>query len=141
MMHVLFENIAPQLIMSWRGGYKNEKDDKGKDKPDDRDFVFSDAAWEEIKAEVASSNTMVPSQFAPYVNPIDKKSYWTAEVYSYFLMFLGPIILKDRLPDKYYRHFIKLSEITKAIIKVEITKVEVDSLRLEIVNWVQEFEK
>ncbi|KAJ9118395.1 hypothetical protein QFC24_006224 [Naganishia onofrii] len=64
MMHVLFENIAPQLIMSWRGNYKNEKDDKGKDQPDNRDFVFSDAAWEEIKAEVASSNTMVPSQFA-----------------------------------------------------------------------------
>lgn len=140
-MHVLFENIAPQLMMSWRGGYKNEKDDKGKDKPDDRDFVYSDAAWEEIKAEVASSNTMVPSHFAPYVNLIDKKSYRTAELYCCFLIFPGPIILKDRLPDKYYRHFIKLSEITKAIIKIEITKVEVDSLRLEIVNWVQEFEK
>ncbi|KAJ9127066.1 hypothetical protein QFC24_001300 [Naganishia onofrii] len=141
MMHVLFENIMPQLMLCWRGKYKNDKDDKGKDVTDRRTFVLSDTAWEEIKLEVAASNTMVPSQFALYVNSIDKKSYWTAETHSYFLMHLWPIIMKDRLPTPYYRHFVELSEITKVLVKIEMTQSEVDSLPAQLVKWVKDLEK
>ena len=141
MIHVLFENISPQLLALWRGSYKNEKDDKGKDVDDGRDFVFDDATWEEIKAEIQSYNRMVPSQFAPYVNPIDRKSYWTAETHSYFLMHLEPIVLRDRLPRLYYQHFLLLSEITKVIIKIEITVDEINKLERDLLKWVRDFEK
>lgn len=140
-MHVLFENVMPQLLLCWRGKYKNEKDDKGKEQADQRGFVLSDAAWEELKSEVAASNTMVPSQFAPYVNPIDRKSYWTAETYSYFMMFLGPIVMKDRLPSAYYRHFVELSEITKVLVKIDMKRTEADMLTGRLIKWVKDFER
>jgi hypothetical protein len=141
MMHVLFENISPQLLALWRGSYKNEKDDRGRDVEDACGFVFDDATWEAIKAEIQESNKMVPSQFAPYVNPIDRKSFWTAETHSYFLMHLGPIVLRDRLPRLYYQHFLALSEITKTIIEIEITTQELDKLEVALLKWVRDFEK
>jgi hypothetical protein len=141
MMHVLFENISPQLLALWRGKYKNDKDDKGKDVDDSRDFVFDEATWEAIKAEIQASNKLVPSQFAPYVNPIDRKSFWTAETHSYFLMHLGPIILWDRLPRPYYQHFLAISEITKKVVQIEITNDEVDQLERDLLKWVRDFEK
>lgn len=141
MIHVLFENIVPQLLNSWRGKYKNDKDDKGKDVQDERNFVFSDAVWEEIKAEVLASNTMVPSQWAPYVNPIDRKSFWTAETYSYFVMHLGPIILQGRLPEAHYQHFLKLSEMTKVLVKSDIAFARLEVMERELVRWVKDFER
>lgn len=141
MMHVLFENIVPQLLTSWRGKYKNDKDDKGKDVQDERNFVFSEAEWEEIKAEVQASNTMVPSQWAPYVNPIDRKSFWTAETYSYFVTHLGPIILQDRLPQAHYQHFLKLSDMTKVLVKSDIAFATLEALERDLVRWVKDFER
>lgn len=140
-MHLLFENIMPQLLAAWRGKYKNEKDEKGQDRQDERDFVFNDATWEELKLEIKGSNTMVPSQFAPYVNPIDRKSFWTAETYSYFLMYLGPIVLRDRLPPRYYQHFIALSELTKLMVKLDITDDDLHRSEHDLTQWVRDFEK
>ena len=36
--------------------------------------------------------------------------YWTASELRSFLFFYGPIVLKDTLPEAYYKHFIFLSE-------------------------------
>ncbi|KAJ9093440.1 hypothetical protein QFC21_005451 [Naganishia friedmannii] len=104
-------------------------------------FVLSKKTWTTITKEIASSNSTTPAQIAPRVGNITKKSFWTAETYSYFLMFLGPVVLKGRLPAPYYAHFVLLSEIAKQITSQEINVEELAMLHRQIVSWVKAFEK
>lgn len=55
-------------------------------------------------------------------------------------MFLGPVVLKGRLPEKYYKHFILLSEIMKKLTMLEIEWDALEALRRGIVRWVRGFE-
>lgn len=139
-MHLLFENIAPQLISLWRGTYKAEMILGKKKAKLNKAYVVSASDWATIEEEVRRSNKTTPSQAVPRVGNIKNKSFWTAETYSYFLMFLGPIVMKGRLPDKYYKHFIALSEITKALTRLEIEKAALEGLHASIVRWVKGFE-
>lgn len=72
---------------------------------------------------------------------ITKRSYWTAESYSYFLIHLGPIILKGRLAGRYYRHFLKLAHLSKLLTKMELTLEEVETIDRGLVAWIREFEE
>jgi hypothetical protein len=140
-MHVLFENIAPQLISLWKGTYKAELIIGTKKAKLKEDYVISAADWSVIEEEIRRSNKTTPSQAVPRVGSIKNKSFWTAETYSYFLMFLGPIVLKGRLPEKYYKHFILLSEITKKLTMLEIEWDALEGLHKGIVRWVRAFEQ
>lgn len=141
LMHVLFENIAPQLISLWKGTYKAELIIGTKKAKLRKDYVISAADWSVIEEEIHRSNKTTPSQAVPRVGNIKNKSFWTAETYSYFLMFLGPIVLKDPLPEKYYKHFILLSEITKKLAMLEIEWDALEGLHKDIVRWVRAFEQ
>lgn len=142
-MHVLFENIAPQLIALWRGTYKAELISGKKASSAtklNQDYVVPKSDWLAIEEEVRRSNKTTPSQAVPHVGNIKNKTYWTAETYSYFLMFLGPIVMKDRLPDKYFKHFVLLSEITKKLTMLEIEWDVLERLQKSIIRWVKGFE-
>lgn len=140
-MHVLFENIVPQLLSLWKGDYKNKQIlDKANGKHQ-TDYVVSEDDWEVIAKEIEASNRTTPSQAVPTVGSIKNKSQWTAETCSYFLMFLGPVVMKDRLPDRYFQHFILLSEIAKSLTALEIPLVELQGLENQIVQWVKGFER
>lgn len=56
-------------------------------------------------------------------------------------MFLGPIILKDRLPLEYYRHFLVLSQIARTITRLKIGLAELEPLREKIAHWVMDYER
>lgn len=134
LMHLLFENIAPQLISLWRGTYKTELITSKKKETLKQDYVISSHDWSAIEEEIRRSNKTTPSQAVPRVGNIKNKSFWTAETYSYFLMFLGPVVLKGRLPEKYYKHFILLSEITKRLTMLEIKWDALEGLHRGIVR-------
>jgi hypothetical protein len=140
-MHVLCENVMPQLLSLWQGNYKTAQT-LGDAKARHQDgFVLSKKTWATITKEIASSNRTTPARTAPRVGNITKKSFWTAETYSYFLMFLGPVVLRGRLPAPYYAHFVLLSEIAKQITSQEISVEELTMLDRQIVSWVKAFEK
>lgn len=129
------------MISLWMGTYKADLITGQKNATLQQDYVLSASTWKTIEEEIRRSNTMTPNQSVPRVGKIMNKSYWTAETYSYFLMFLGPIVMKDRLPTKYYNHFILLSEITKKLTLMEITYRELEQLQKAIVRWVHTFEQ
>ncbi|KAJ9110803.1 hypothetical protein QFC22_006659, partial [Naganishia vaughanmartiniae] len=139
-MHVLYENIMPQLLALWQGTYKTGQT-LGSSKAKHQDaFVIPKGVWATIAKEISKSNHTTPAQTAPRVGNITKKSFWTAETYSYFLMFLGPVVLKGRLPAPYYAHFILFSEIAKRMTSQEISYQELPVLHSKIVVWVKAFE-
>lgn len=140
-MHVLYENITPQLLQLWQGTYKTSQTlGNAKAKHEDA-FVLSKATWETMCREVELSNHTTAAQAAPSVGHLLTKTHWTAETHSYFLMFLGPILLRHRLPDRYYDHFVLLSEIAKKVTLQEIGLDQLPSLKSDIVRWVQGFER
>lgn len=141
LMHLLYENIMPQLMALWQGSYKVKqtlRDAKAKHKSS---FVISQKTWQKIRNEVKRSNHTTPSQIAPHVGDILTKTHWTADTHSYFLMFLGPIVLRNRLPQEYYKHFIQLSEIAKRLTMQEIAYESLPKLRKDIMRWVKGFER
>lgn len=141
LMHVLYENIMPQLLALRQGTYKTQQTlGNAKAKHGD-DFVLPKSVWTTMCREVELSNHTTPAQTAPSVGHLMTKTHWTAETHSYFLMFLGPILLRHRLPDRYYDHFISLSEIAKRLTMQEIETDQLPSLRRDIVRWVQGFER
>lgn len=142
-MHVFFENIMKSLLSTWAGTFKMGNVTEGDQERLQDGFVIGDrtANWKAMAREVAGSNALVPSTIASRVQDLDARGWWTAESYSYFLLFLGPIILKDRLPPDHMLHFLRLSDIARTITKIEIVVDDLPVLRQKIAQWVLDYER
>lgn len=138
-MHVLFENLMKQLLGLWKGTYKATM--MTGDPTIDKDYVLSEHQWDLIDREVAQSTKLVPAQMAPSLTSVTERGYWNADSYAYFLMYLGPIVMKNRLPLRYYRHFVDLSELVQLTTQMEITSAGLERIESGFMGWVQQFEQ
>ncbi|KAJ9112909.1 hypothetical protein QFC19_000464 [Naganishia cerealis] len=139
-MHILLENIMKELLTIWEGKYKlSLTNELGVSSVEE--YVLPRSIWDAIDVEVSTSNSTIPAQMARWLGSITKRGYWTAETYSYFLMHLGPIVLKGRLPPYYYDHYLQLSNLSKLLTKLEITVDENSKIRSGLVEWVKGFER
>ncbi|KAJ9091313.1 hypothetical protein QFC20_007659 [Naganishia adeliensis] len=123
--------------MNGKGEYKSAQILDNASGKHQADYVISDDVWEIIAKEIEASNRSTPSQTLPTVGPIKNKSQWTAETCSYFLMFLGPIVMKDRLPERYFQHFVALSDLAKSLTATEIPLVALQGLENSAVQWMK----
>lgn len=104
--------------------------------------MISQHNWTILASDIKNSHTSVPAQIARSISaPLENRSSWTADTWSYFLLFLGPIVLQDRLPNPYYRHFLKLSHAARGLTKIILDRGVVGQLHRELGDWVTEFEK
>jgi hypothetical protein len=140
MMHALFENIMKGFLDVWKGPETKRRAPDGSTLPDDP-FVISKANWNAMAVQIMSSNSKVPSTMASRIHDLDNRGFWTAESYSYFAMFLGPIVLKDRLADEYYVNFLRFSHLVRTLIAVEIELDSLEDFEMEVGEWVKEFER
>lgn len=144
-MHILLENIMKELLGIWEGKYKSSMVTGTADgrlgTATGEDYVIPKAFWDDMDKEVSASNATIPSQMGRRMEAITKRSYWTAESYSYFLIHLGPIILKGRLAGRYYRHFLTPAHLSKLLTKMELTLEEVETIDRGLVAWIREFEE
>ncbi|KAJ9095930.1 hypothetical protein QFC20_006531 [Naganishia adeliensis] len=106
-MHVLYENLMKELLGLWKGSYKASM--MTGESTLEEEYVFSEHQWKLIDAEVARSTKLVPAQMAPSLSSVSERGYWNADTYAYFMMYLGPIVMRNRLPSRYYRHFVDLA--------------------------------
>jgi hypothetical protein len=51
------------------------------------------------------------------------------------MMYIAPHVLKNRLPEPYYSHMLKLVEIMKVCIKFGMTRKEHAQLSVDIYEW------
>lgn len=84
-----------QLLKLWEGDYKLKVINGNAKQKLNGGYVISSANWARIDTETVQSTKLVPAQIAPYRKSVTKRSFWNADCYSYFLMYLGPIVLKD----------------------------------------------
>ncbi|RXW12694.1 hypothetical protein EST38_g13161 [Candolleomyces aberdarensis] len=83
-MHLIFENVMKNLILLWTGDFKGLDEGTGS-------YVLEKQVWEAIGAATAASGSTIPSAFAARApNIADEKSSMTADMWSFWLQYLGP---------------------------------------------------
>lgn len=135
-MHLIWENTIKNLILHWTGEFKALDQGKGT-------YKLSTAIWEGIGALTASSGSTIPSAYGSRVPNIKKDhSLCTADMWSFWTLYIGPVLLWRRFDDvKYYKHFILLVKLLTTCLKFEIEHEEIDFLRNGFVDWVEKYER
>lgn len=86
-------------------------------------------------------NIYPPSNITRLPRKIQDRAYWKASEWRNFLLFYGPLVLKDVLPSRFYKHFLLLSESVYILSQNYITQIELFKARLKIEKFVKDFEK
>ncbi|KIK95204.1 hypothetical protein PAXRUDRAFT_141248 [Paxillus rubicundulus Ve08.2h10] len=65
-------------------------------------------------------------------------STFTAEAWGFWFMYLAPILLKGQFQeDKYYNHMLKLPDLIKLMVKLELQDKEVVVIENGLIEWVE----
>ncbi|KAG8717826.1 hypothetical protein FRC08_006555 [Ceratobasidium sp. 394] len=134
-MHLLFENLVPNMIAHWTGRFKML--DQGTE-----NYQLAPAQWAEIGRLTARAARTIPSQFVGTIPDIAQdQNLFKAEAYAFWWQYIGPIVLQGRLNQPYYDHYLLGREIVIRCVQLEITSAELDELEEMIIQWVSEYER
>lgn len=115
-MHLVFENVLKNLVLLWTGEFKGLNKGTG-------DYELAQPVWETIGTATAGSRKTIPGVFtASPPNVADEKSASTADTWSFWLMYLGPVLLAKKFQCRVYcDHFVKLAKLVRTCVQYEIT--------------------
>ncbi|RDB23221.1 hypothetical protein Hypma_009543 [Hypsizygus marmoreus] len=135
-MHLIYENLVKNLVLLWTGNFKDLDEGAGK-------YQLNPTAWEAIGAATAASGSTIPSAFgARPPNVAEDKTACTAETWSFWALYLGPVLLHNRFRRPiYYNHFIDIVKILRSCIEFELPREKIPELRTGIAKWVEEYER
>jgi hypothetical protein len=135
-MHLIWENLLPNLVLLWTGQFKDLDEGTGS-------YEFARTVWDAIGEATAASGSTIPSAFGPRVPNIAKaKSNFIADSWSFWGLYLAPVLLRNRFKRPiYYDHFISLVRLLHICLKFEITTEELDTLRTGFIQWVKKYEQ
>ncbi|KAJ7200625.1 hypothetical protein GGX14DRAFT_168794, partial [Mycena pura] len=132
-MHLLFENVGPNLVKLWTGTFKGL--DQG-----DGNYEIDAEVWKEIWEETAAAMKTIPSAFIRSL--AGGSSKFIAEAWCFWFAYMAPGLLRGRFADsKYHRHACQFSEIIQTCLKFALTIAEIDELEEKIVDWVEKYEE
>jgi hypothetical protein len=134
-MHLIWENVVKNLILLWTGEFKGLDEGTGL-------FKLAPKVWEAIGRAGAVSGDSIPHAFG--ARPPDiatAKSSSTADTWSFWTLYLGPVLLRRQFADeKYYHHFIDLVKLLNLCLQFEISMEEIKLIRDGMVKWVNQYE-
>ena len=109
-MHLMFENLLPNLALFWSGNFKTLDQDQP--------FVLNRCVWDNVGTLTAASKSTIPSCYGAAVpNIATNWSSFSAEAWSQWALFISPAILNHRFKhDKYYNHFCDLVHLINLVI-------------------------
>lgn len=135
LMHLLFENLVPNLVLHWKGTFKNLD-------PSQDPYVLSNEVWEDIGQETVHSIHMTPSWMVRAMLDICiHVSRYTAESWAFWITWIMPYVLEDRLPPNHYQHLLLLMNIIKAITSLKLEEGWLDELEARVWQWHAEYEE
>jgi hypothetical protein len=135
-MHLIFENVMKNLVLLWTGKFKGLDEGNGS-------YVLAPKVWDAIGAATAASGSSIPLAFgARPPNVADDRSATTADTWSFWMLYLGPVLLSRRFRSQvYFNHFIELVKLIRICLRFEITMDEVSALRVGFQRWVEKYEQ
>jgi hypothetical protein len=134
-MHLIFENLVPNLVAHYTGTFKGL--DAGTE-----DYILPGPVWSDICRIGSASGDTIPSQFGARMPNLEKeRSYMTAEAWSFWVMFIAPIVLRNRFQKpRYYTHFMKLVQLIHLCLAYDMKANDIDTIRVGFQEWVVEYE-
>ncbi|KAJ7125725.1 hypothetical protein C8R43DRAFT_898180 [Mycena crocata] len=135
-MHLIWENLIKNLILLWTGEFKGLDVGNG-------NYELEKAIWEAIASRTASASDTIPSAYGSRVPNIAKdRLNVSAEMWSFWTLYLGPVLLRRRFHDaKYFIHFIELVRLLNICLQFEISDDEIEEVRVGFINWVDVYEE
>lgn len=135
-MHLIFENVIKNLILLWTGQFKNLDEGNG-------EYELMPKVWEAVGAATAACGSSIPSAFgARPPNVSDDKMASTADTWSFWMLYLGPVLLSKRFRRRlYFDHFIRLVKLIHICLQFEISQNDIVFLRTGFQQWVEDYEK
>ena len=135
-MHLIWENLIPNLVSLWTGEFKGLDEGNG-------EYKFPSNVWEAIGEATATAGSTIPSVFGARPQNIAKyKSQYSAESWSFWTIYLGPVLLRRRFRNQcYYKHLMELVKLLQICLQFEITTGEVQTVRNGFINWVRDYER
>ncbi|EKM58760.1 uncharacterized protein PHACADRAFT_191103 [Phanerochaete carnosa HHB-10118-sp] len=135
-MHLFWENMLSKLVLLWTGAFKGLDEGAGSYKLDKN-------VWKAIGATTAKSGSTIPSAYGPRLSNIKSERHlYTADMWSFWALFLGPSLLWQKFSDiKYYNHFVALVELLTICLQFELTQDDIMKVRLGFADWVVKYEE
>lgn len=75
---------------------------------DIKTIKFSGAVISKISQDLCDISLWIPSEFARKTRSLEEFERWKATEFRLFLLYVGPVILRNYLPQNYLLHFISL---------------------------------
>ncbi|CAE6475319.1 unnamed protein product [Rhizoctonia solani] len=134
-MHLLFENTVPNMLLHWSGKFKGLGQGTGT-------YELLAATFSVIGQETAGCIRYMPYSYVGTLPDIAEDGHlYKAEAYSFWIQYIAPIVLKDRLPTRYYKHMLLLREIVITCLEFKLTSDDIEHLDSMVKLWVTQYEK
>jgi hypothetical protein len=135
-MHLIYENVLKNLVLLWTSPFKGLDEGTGS-------YRLMPNVWEAVGAATAQSSATIPSVFAASPPNVESnKMACTANTWSFWLLFLGPVLMQKRFRKKvYFQHFVELSRLVHLCIQFELQKDDIRTIRRGFQDWVMKYEK
>lgn len=106
-------------------------------------YALSATVWDAVGAATAKACDTIPSSYSARFGSISHdRSTFTADNFSFWALFIGPILLQRTFNHpRYYDHFVELVELLHICLKYEYTRADVKAIRDGFVNWVVTYER
>lgn len=134
-MHLIWENLVKNLVLLWTDDFKGL--DSGTES-----YTVEKAVWEGIGKLTAGAGAHIPSVYGARVPDIaTDRSNMSAEMWSFWTLFLGPILLRPFLKAEYHAHFVTLVSILNKCLQFSISLEEVEGIRNGLAQWAVDYER
>lgn len=134
-MHLIWENIVKNLVLLWTGDYKGLSQGR-------EEYQIDKKVWEAVGLASSKAGATIPTAFGPRPpNVASDKVSWTADTRSFWILYLGPVLLARRFKrEQYYQHFVDLVKLLNLCLQFEISRDEIEIIRSGFAQWVQKYE-
>lgn len=121
-MHAILLGVARMLFNLWFDGANSNKP-----------FYIKKKQRDEIDHEIKKISP--PDFIVRTPRQLKDRNYWKASEIRDFLLFYFPILLKDKLPTKYYKHFLLLVYGTRILLQEKIHVHEINTAESLLDNF------
>ncbi|EPS98274.1 hypothetical protein FOMPIDRAFT_1126871 [Fomitopsis schrenkii] len=135
-MHLIWENTIKNLVLHWTGDFKGLSDGR-------EEYELGSEVWKAVGQATAAAGRTIPAAFGGSPpNPEKDKSACTADSWSLWTLYIGPVLLARRFKKrKYYDHFVALVKLLNLCLQFEMSDDDIEEVRVGFIDWVQAYEK
>jgi hypothetical protein len=135
-MHLVWEGVISNLLLLWTGDFKGLDEGSGS-------YELAPTVFDAIGEAAAASGDYIPASFSCRIpNPAKDRMYFTAESWSFWALYVSPVLLQGRFQRPvYYTHFIRLIRLLHLCLQFNISAAELEEIRLGLARWVETYEK